>query len=1113
MKIQHVQIGGFGRLHNRELELQEGVTVLFGRNEAGKSTTLQFIRAMLFGIPTRVNLAERYEPAQGGLHGGMLTANDGQGGLWRIRRYAAGGETAGRSEKLNITVSYPDGRSEEVGQAEMERRLLGGISRSMFRQLFAVSLDELQELGALQSEEMSSYLFHAGMGGGGEIMRAERRLIQEAEKLYKPRGKVQDAAKILQSIDKLEREMAESRSYLPRYNENTAALENAQLELAGLEKLRTSTGEMLVKLRKVQDIRELWLKWREAGLELAELPVIEVFPENGAVRWQSLEGEIRSSEAAVFRMERLEQELIAELAQHPPDLMLIAQGPALERLDRRRSSYEDRRAERQRLTGELAALHEHLERILRGIGAGWSPAELADFSGAAADREAARRFAASFAGYDRRMEAREAERQSLRSRLAAAGAALQAAERSLAREHASGAADFAGLAPRSPREVLQLWDELQQAAERWREAQLGGAGPLRGPGAGRLRRGRAPGCAVPALACGRRSANAAAAYRAVPDLCAIGQRLDRARPAGRRGPGSVGRLRAARRPETSPLEHGGDGSAAAAEMLRLRGLLLSGAEPESALSRPGRRPATAPSPEASGLEAGMKELRRLMEAWNAWRQRVERLAGERDTCLTEVETLSGQERALAEEMDRAEAEFTQLDESYETWLRQHRLPEGLSPEGLPDIFARVEQGNELLRQESKLAARLKELQEECAVYEQECLNLWHEAATEGELSSAAADNAAAKSAGPSGLLPSVNSEILSLNDTASTGNTQVLPLLEPAAGTAALTLLSWLEIRKRDWDQLKTELLRREAAQERLHEVQAELAGGRQALEVLNERSGRLLQEGGAADGEEFLRRSSAVLRRLELTRSIRQWELAMFGGWENGEAAELQKLLEHHDAAALERERSAAEDAAASIEEERNALLQHRGKLLQEREYLKERCMEDTVLQQLEEQRAALKILAGQYAVSALAAELMGRTRRIYEQEKQPQVLQLASVYFNKLTEGEYLRIVMTLGHKELKAEHKDAGLLDSGLLSRGTAEQLYLAIRLALAETMTRQASLPLLFDDLFVNFDERRLHAALALIGELSVSRQIVMMTCHRHVAEAAARLIPAAAVISV
>lgn len=65
MKIEAVRIGGYGRLARRELELNEGVTVLFGRNEAGKSTTLQFIRAMLYGIPGRANSAERYEPLQG----------------------------------------------------------------------------------------------------------------------------------------------------------------------------------------------------------------------------------------------------------------------------------------------------------------------------------------------------------------------------------------------------------------------------------------------------------------------------------------------------------------------------------------------------------------------------------------------------------------------------------------------------------------------------------------------------------------------------------------------------------------------------------------------------------------------------------------------------------------------------------------------------------------------------------------------------------------------------------------------------------------------------------------------------------------------------------------
>lgn len=1104
MKIHRLQIGGFGRLQNRELELKNGVTVLYGNNEAGKSTTLQFIRSMLFGIPGRVNPAERYEPAMGGQHGGLLSAYDRDGSLWTIRRFTTGGEAQGKSEKLNITVSHPDGSIEEAGQTELERRLLGGISRTMFRQLFAVSLDELQQLGALQSEEMSSYLFHAGMGGGGEIMRAERRLLQEADKLYKPKGKVQEAAKIIQRIEKLERQIVESRSYLPRYNENIEALAATERELELLEQQRRLLGGRLVKLRKAQDIRSLWLKWRDARLELEDLPVIEAFPENGAARWQSLEGDLRAAEGTVFRLERLQRELDEELQQQPLDVLLMKQGPRLEGLDRRRASYEDRRAERQRLEGELTALQEHLQRVLRSIGADWSAVELAAFPGAAADREAARRFAQGFAGYDRRMEAREAERQQLRSRLAAAAAALQAAERALAREHAAGAADFAGLAPRSPREMLQLWDELQQAAERWREALLG-AGPRSGQHAGggssggnkrrgtlyrrMLMAGTALTLLVPA-ALWLTGAPPVRAWTALGLLAAA----DLALWAG---------LRAERSPVSSPPGQGGDERAAATEMLRLRGLLLSGAEPERALGRPGRRPAAGPSPEAGGLEAGMKELRRLMEAWNLWRQRVEKLSGERDTCRMEVETLTGQERALAAEMNRAEVEFTELARRYEEWLRQHLLPEGLSPEGLPDIFALVEQGNELLRQESRLVQRVQLLEAECSAYEQEVLKLMKEAEPVQEPTPPSAWNssALAEQLSESGLtefaVPATSTD----------------HLMATADTVSVLSLLSWVELRKREWDQLKVELLRREGIRARVLEAEAELVDGRRELEELRIRCGRLLKEGGAADGEEFLRRSAAAQRRNELIKSLRQWELAMFSGWEGEGATELQHLLEQMDAAALDSERLEAEAAAASVEEKRSAALQHRGKLLQEREYLRERCMEDSVFQQLEEQRAALKGVAEQYAVAALTAELIGRTRRIYEQEKQPHVLRLASEYFAKLTGGEYLRIVMTLGHKELKAEHKDTGLLDSGRLSRGTAEQLYLAIRLALAETMSRQANLPLLFDDLFVNFDERRLHAALALLGELSSSRQIVMMTCHRHVAEATARMIPTASVVNV
>ncbi|NOU80838.1 AAA family ATPase [Paenibacillus sp. LMG 31459] len=1100
MKIESLRIDGYGRLARREMKLNEGVTVLFGRNEAGKSTTLQFIRAMLYGIPGRAYPAERYEPLQGGTHGGVLNARDDTGALWTIRRFASGGEGPGRGEKLQITLSHPDGTTEELPQAELERRLLGGISRSMFRQLFAVSLDELQELGALQSGEMSSYLFHAGMGGGGEIMRAEKRLVQDAEKLYKPRGKVQDAAKILQSIEKLEREVAESRSYLPRYNENTLALEAVEQKLLQMKDSRETAADRLLKLRKAQEIRELWLKWSEARLELAELPQIDAFPEAGVDRWKSLEGDLRGLQGAAFRLERLQAELAAELAANPPDSLLEQQGPALEALDRRRGSYEDKRTERQRLTGELAALGEQLQRILRSIGAGWSAAELAGFAASAADREAARRYAASFAGYDRQMETRGAELLSLRARTAAASASLQAAERQLAREHASGAADFAGIAKRSPRELLQLWDELQQAAERWREALLSGsAGGAEVP----RRRGTAAGDSRPG-GNGRRAqryrrllqAGAALTLLLPPALWLTGAPPVSAWSAlGLLAAADLGlwaAMRAAAAVNPPPAPGGGEAGKAAAEMLRLRGLMLSGAKPESGMQ------------DAGGLEAGMKELRRLMEAWNAWRQRVERQTAEVEACRTELAVLAGQERVLAEELDNAEASFTELAARYEEWLRQRGLPEGLSPDSLPDIFALAEQGNELLRQQGKLSLRLSGLESECAAYEQEGMILLRDTEAAAE---ARRDHSSVT------LISSAHPD--------SQSGPQPEPQAEPPAGAQAstqaspdsLSLLTWLELRKREWEVLKTELLRRESIEARLIEVHEELAANRREQKELNGRSSRLLQEGGAEDGEQFLRRSSAWMRHSELTRSVRQWELAMFGGWEQEGKEELLLLLEHHDARLLEQERMAAEEVVLSLEEERSSLLQQRGKLLQEREDLRGRCMEDSALQQLEEQRAALHNLAGQYAVTALAAELMGRTRRIYEQEKQPQVLQLASVYFSKLTHGEYRRIVMTLGHKELKAEHKDAGLMDSGLLSRGTAEQLYLAIRLALSETMSSQVNLPLFFDDLFVNFDEHRLHAALGLLGELSVSRQIVMMTCHRHVAEAVAGIIPAAAVISV
>ncbi|MNP41935.1 hypothetical protein D3C76_1356670 [compost metagenome] len=70
---------------------------------------------------------------------------------------------------------------------------------------------------------------------------------------------------------------------------------------------------------------------------------------------------------------------------------------------------------------------------------------------------------------------------------------------------------------------------------------------------------------------------------------------------------------------------------------------------------------------------------------------------------------------------------------------------------------------------------------------------------------------------------------------------------------------------------------------------------------------------------------------------------------------------------------------------------------------------------------------------------------------------------------------------------------------------------MRLALSEAVSGHAPLPLLLDDLFVNFDEGRLERALSVLQTVADRQQIIMMTCHEHVVRRVQTLLPAANII--
>jgi hypothetical protein len=104
-------------------------------------------------------------------------------------------------------------------------------------------------------------------------------------------------------------------------------------------------------------------------------------------------------------------------------------------------------------------------------------------------------------------------------------------------------------------------------------------------------------------------------------------------------------------------------------------------------------------------------------------------------------------------------------------------------------------------------------------------------------------------------------------------------------------------------------------------------------------------------------------------------------------------------------------------------------------------------------------------------------------------------------MTEGRYCRVWTPLGEPALRVDDDRQRDLPIELLSTGAREQLFLALRLALIARYAREGkSLPLVLDDVLVNFDTRRARAAATMLVRFATAgHQMLLFTCHEHIAE--------------
>ena len=177
------------------------------------------------------------------------------------------------------------------------------------------------------------------------------------------------------------------------------------------------------------------------------------------------------------------------------------------------------------------------------------------------------------------------------------------------------------------------------------------------------------------------------------------------------------------------------------------------------------------------------------------------------------------------------------------------------------------------------------------------------------------------------------------------------------------------------------------------------------------------------------------------------------------------------------------------------------------------ERVVNNIALEQLEgeEESSALRIernilmeqlqeQAREWSRLTIAGEILRRTQQKFEQERQPSVIQHAENFFGNVTGERYQRLYAPIGQQTITVIDEVGRDKSPSQLSRGTREQLYLALRFGLIREFGEHAEhLPVVVDEALVNFDAERANLAARAFAELSETNQVLVFTCHRTIAD--------------
>ena len=1074
MRIKDIQIDGFGVWTGLSVDsLPDGMTVFYGPNEAGKTTVMQFIRAMLYGFTT--SRREKYlPPIYGGTPGGALRVT-GPGGGYEIRRHSqlTDTETTGR-----LSVTGQDGLTQ--GQHRLGS-LLGQIDEPIFTNVFAIGMRELQELSTLDDTAAADELYKLSSGldrvslvdvlrslrGGRKSLVGTPRFTNDTE--------IEQLTSLLNRREKLRDEVTELTRNGRRWNELASQRRSGQQEIDQLTE-RMSQWDREAKCTEVAiNVFDTWQERRGLAELITEKTAEVHLPEEAPGQLVHIDASLQEHQGKIEEVKEKRRQIRVKASQLPVSHRMLELKGRIEAASEQATWIEALEEQMDRLDVQIEKATKKLEADAQRLGLDEED-QLALIEGESSQLPDLSQQSISVLS----TPAKHVKEQNFLLKQARG----QAAEYKVRVEKLGGRlretldharADDLQEAIREQNELhntlkhrLQVGEHLEKLKRHYRELEKE-AVELTTDEA--LPVERLFLLAVPFIAGGLFLLFGFAHLVGLDALVSSPDPTD-------------GMLYLILGASLAALFHFGRENGK-------RNTLSDRDECERQIDSL-RKQIREIESERSDID---HTLPTSSESIELRLRETSELLVELEEVLPVYHNHQAATEAYKSARKRAEEASQGLREAKGEWVRTLQrlgLSESMSPTSVRRLSSDYELVQSSRRRLDELLTEKEQRKRERQTIAKRIELLYLESLDVQEDESEEAGDDAEKFAKESTKLSALTKV-----------NSPKSPLEQLSHLHEELSRQHhWIK-RRRDLKKQDLQLKRQQAAHHR-------------TVERCEQQRRGLWAKCGVATPDQFYQMVDTKALLVEqgnqhgtLDKQIR----SMIGS--NTSYEEVEREIDEANAVDLDRRWDLLTTRMSETETRVGELRTSMGQLAQEMKHLGEDNRLSIAQLDLGCTERKIESVARRWQTLGMASSLLEDVCNTFERERQPETLREASSFLSQLTDGKYTRIWTPLGTNQLKIDNADGKPIPLEVLSRGTREAVFIALRLSLAAAYARRGvMLPLVLDDVLVNFDrDRAIHAARTLQTFAQLGHQVMMFTCHEHIVdifhdiEVEVRLLPA------